>query len=92
MILQAVAAGDATLLATSCGAAGSTHDSRAFKQTELGCQLYESGMKEPFFIVGDDAYACTNSVLTPFPGKYFLLACLRCLWKQMAHAMLRVLT
>lgn len=70
MIMQAVAAADATILAHACGAAGGTHDSRAFKQTGLGEEIYTgNGLQEPFFLIGDDAYACTDSLITPFPGE-----------------------
>jgi len=69
MVLQGIAGPDATITAHSCGAAGGTHDSRAFKQTALGEEIYiGSGLRNPYFLIGDDAYACTDSLITPFPG------------------------
>jgi len=78
VILQAVAGGNARILAASCQNPGSTHDSRAFRNCALGSRIYEgSGIAYRYFIIGDDAYANTDSLITPFPGKsYFtLLAC-----------------
>ena len=51
--------------------AGSTHDSTAFASTRLSLLLDEENGSLPkgYFIVGDEAYACTNKLLTPWPGR-----------------------
>ena len=49
----------------------STHDSTAFALTRLASVLESSQDSLPagYYIVGDDAYPCSNKILTPWPGK-----------------------
>ena len=64
--LQAIADADWKFSWFSMETAGGTHDSLAFKVSELGRLLAQKGLPEGYWIAGDDAYACTEYLLTPY--------------------------
>lgn len=45
-----------------------THDSPAFRYTNLGSQLYDSKLPAPFFFSGDNAFSLHRSMMTPGTG------------------------
>ena len=68
VVLQAVCDADRIFTYASCQTYGNTHDSLAFDMSALGQALSKGELRHPYFIVGDEAYRCTNHVLTPFSG------------------------
>jgi DDE superfamily endonuclease len=49
---------------------GSSHDIMALEMSSLGRLLKRSdGIPEGHWIAGDEAYTCTNRLLTPWPGR-----------------------
>lgn len=52
---------------SSARTVGSTHDSLAHTVSNLGAYLREGRLPHPFYIVGDEAYICTNSLIVPYP-------------------------
>lgn len=48
---------------------GSTHDSSSFNSSEFA-QKIDEYVPEPYWIAGDDAYGCTEKLLTPYPGSH----------------------
>jgi len=55
---------------------GSTHDSMAMAMSSLARLIarQSDGLIPGFWIAADDAYACTNSILTPWPGRNLSVA------------------
>lgn len=53
----------------SCLCTGSTHDSLALMSSTLGTHLDRHRLPSPYWIAGDEAYACSASLLTPWPGR-----------------------
>ena len=53
----------------SVATVGSTHDSLAFALSEFATKLNNGELPYPFYIVGDDAYTGTDSMVTPWPGR-----------------------
>ena len=47
---------------------GSTHDSLAHSVSYLGGYIAAGLLQKEFWIAGDEAYACDESVLTPYPA------------------------
>jgi hypothetical protein len=45
---------------------GSTHDSLAFRASCIGQKLYTTGLPSGYWVAGDAAYVCSESVLVPF--------------------------
>jgi hypothetical protein len=43
----------------------STHDYSAFADTDLGQRIYNNELPYPFFLLGDNAYVCSKSVIVP---------------------------
>ena len=56
-------------LSFAVGASGSTHDSIALELSTLGAWLKGGDLPEDFFLIGDDAFACTRQLLCPWPGR-----------------------
>jgi hypothetical protein len=55
---------------TSANSRGSTHDSTAWVSTLLAKELdKEGGMPAGFWIAGDEAYAASDYMITPYSGK-----------------------
>jgi hypothetical protein len=50
-------------------APGSTHDSVAFRMSALYDILKAGSLDPGYWIAGDDAYVCAESLLTPHPGR-----------------------
>jgi DDE superfamily endonuclease len=48
---------------------GSTHDSVAFRMSSLYDLLTSAALAPGYWIAGDEAYVCAESVLTPYPGR-----------------------
>eukprot|EP00732_Lithocolla_globosa_P002198 Lithocolla_globosa_v1_NODE_1377_length_2621_cov_9.489478.p1 type:complete len:410 gc:universal NODE_1377_length_2621_cov_9.489478:1368-139(-) len=69
VILEAVVDSNYKFLFGSSRCCGSTHDSVAWGITSLARAIAEGKLRYPFFLVGDDAYSCCNSLVTPWPGK-----------------------
>ena len=68
-VLQAVCDCNHIFTYGSCQTYGNTHDSLAFGVSSLGQALRKGKLPLPYFIVGDEAYRSSNSLLTPFSGK-----------------------
>ena len=66
--VQAVCDAKERFLFFSSKCAGSTHDSTAFEVTRLGRFLSSGGLKEGYWIAADEAYACSDFLLTPWSG------------------------
>ena len=69
IVLQAMCDADYRFTYASCRAAGSTHDSLAFSMSDLANSLEQRCLPEPFWIAADEAYPCSNSILTPWSGR-----------------------
>jgi len=54
---------------SSMQAVGQTHDSSAFGYSDLSKDLEAGLLPAPFWISADDAYCCSESLCTPYPGK-----------------------
>lgn len=67
--LQALCDSRYKFMYASCAAAGSTHDSLAFAASSLGQLLQRQGLPKPYWIAGDEAYALSDCLLTPWPGR-----------------------
>jgi hypothetical protein len=71
----------------SCNWTGSTHDSYAWQGTTLFDKMSE-GKYDPYYIIGDEAFANTNYLLSPWSGRgigpwkdsfnYWLSKCRQC--------------
>lgn len=69
MNLQAIADGDRRFLYMSLATAGGTHDSLAWSVSSLGHHLRNCPLPEGFWIAGDDAYACSSSLVSPYSSQ-----------------------
>ena len=67
--LQAMCYADYIFTYASCRAAGSSHDSLAFEESDLSQALAANGLPGNHFIVGDEAYVASDFLLTPWPGR-----------------------
>ena len=47
---------------------GSTHDSLAHSVSSLGRYLAAGLLNKDYWVAGDEAYSCDESLLTPFPA------------------------
>lgn len=56
------------ILYASMKCAGSTHDRTAFAVSDLYTRLSSGALPRGYWLAGDEAYACTDSVLTPWPS------------------------
>lgn len=63
----------AKFICASCTHSGSTNDIIAWQDTEL-FEAIEVLKQLPakYFIIGDEAFTCTDQVLSPWPGTFFL--------------------
>jgi DDE superfamily endonuclease len=68
--LQVVCDSSHTLLFLSGRAAGATHDSFAYSVSILHEALANSSLPEVYWIAGDEAYQCPNSLLTPWASSF----------------------
>lgn len=48
---------------------GSTHDSIAWKQSSLHHEIENGKLDSKFFLIGDEAFTCTQQLLSPYPGR-----------------------
>jgi hypothetical protein len=48
---------------------GSTHDSQAWGNSALADAISKGELNDNYFIIGDEAFACHDQLLTPFPGR-----------------------
>jgi hypothetical protein len=69
MNLQAVCDKSRRFMFGSLRCAGSTHDSTAWAVSQLGSLIADKKLPANHWIAGDDAYGCSNSLLTPYPGR-----------------------
>jgi hypothetical protein len=67
--LQAMCDSDYRFTFGSAQCAGSSHDSTAFYVTPLYQKITKGKLPFPYYIVADDAYEHSNSLLTPIPGR-----------------------
>jgi len=67
--LQAVVDSDYHFIYSSLRCVGSTHDSLAFPVSGLTQYLRSVGLKEGLRIAADEAYECTNNMITPIPKR-----------------------
>ena len=60
-----------TFTYVGCLAAGSTHDSTAYGITSLATFLAkpDNGLPKDYWVAADDAYTCSERLLTPWPGR-----------------------
>ena len=70
--VQALCDSNYRFLYVSYRCAGSTHDSTAWSVTALHDAISNGHLAESFWIAADDAYACTEQTLTPWPGEVTL--------------------
>lgn len=66
--VQAVCDSNYRFLCYSAKCRGSTHDSLAHAVSSLGDYLEQGSLDARFWIAGDEAYVCTNSLITPVPA------------------------
>lgn len=65
--VQAMVDSKYRFLSFSARCVGSTHDALAHAVSDLG-QFLEKGLLHcAFWVAGDEAYTCTNSLITPYP-------------------------
>lgn len=48
---------------------GSTNDCIAWEQCALANAIHSGKLLPEYFIIGDEAFSCTNQILTPYPGR-----------------------
>lgn len=65
--IQCVVDANYTFLCFSARCVGSTHDSVAHAVSALGDYLEQGLLRKEFWIAGDDAYLCSESLITPYP-------------------------
>jgi DDE superfamily endonuclease len=63
---QAIVDGRYRFLSLSSVVCGSTHDSLAFRASFIGEKLYSQGLPSGYWVAGDAAYVCSESLLVPF--------------------------
>lgn len=66
--VQAVVDSDYRFLCYSARCVGSTHDSLAHAVSSLGQYLEAGNLRNEFWIAGDEAYVCSESLITPVPA------------------------
>jgi hypothetical protein len=66
--LQVVCDSSYRFLFMSGRTAGATHDSLAFSVSALWESLANSSLPDGYWIAGDEAYNCSDSLLTPWPS------------------------
>jgi DDE superfamily endonuclease len=72
LCIQAVCDSKHRFMFASALCLGSTHDSVAFAASSFSTFLQRSpndGLPQGFFIAADEAYSCSDRVLTPWPGR-----------------------
>lgn len=67
LCVQALVDSNYRFLSYSCRCVGSTHDSLAHAVSSLGRYLEQGELNGEFWIAGDEAYVCTESLITPVP-------------------------
>lgn len=65
--VQALVDSDYRFRSFSARVVGSSHDSLAHTVSGLGAFIREGKLPYPFWIVGDEAYICTDSLIVPYP-------------------------
>jgi hypothetical protein len=53
-------------VSTKC--AGATHDNLVFSVSTLHHRLMSGELQDGFWIAADDAYTCSDSIVTPWPA------------------------
>jgi hypothetical protein len=53
---------------------GSTNDSIAWRLSDLGTRVISGKLPEGMFLNGDEAFPCTESMISPFPGRVMSIA------------------
>ena len=69
MNMQGVCDGNRKFLGVYIDCPGATHDSLAWKCSELHRDLEEYGLPEGLWIAADAAYGCSQQIICPFPGR-----------------------
>jgi len=67
--LQAVADSDYRFTYCSLKCVSSTHDSLSYSVSDLSTFLRNGGLPRGFWIAADDAYECTETLITPVPRR-----------------------
>ena len=62
---EAIADANRKVLFYDISCTPTTHDYLAFKSTGLGYRIYRGDLPEPYYIIGDSAYVCGRSIVTP---------------------------
>jgi hypothetical protein len=52
----------------SVKSSGSTHDCIAWENSNMKQYLDDGLLPKKYYVIGDDAYVCTNQFLTPYSG------------------------
>ena len=68
LCVQAMVDSNYRFMTHSCRCVGSTHDSLSHETSSLGRYLKEGRLCKEFWIAADEAYLCTESVITPVPS------------------------
>ena len=76
-------------LTFTCNHTGSTHDSLAWQSLWLKQQIDAGRLPSQYFLIGDEAFSCSNQMLSPWPGSgigrwkdsfnYHLSKCRQCI-------------
>ena len=66
--VQAVAASNYRYRYLSAKFVGGTHDSMSFSVSSLARRLREGSLPPGYWYAGDEAYVCTETMITPIPG------------------------
>ena len=66
--LQCVVDGNYRIISFSLRCVGATHDSLSFAVSNLAALFRSGEIPFEFWIVSDETYICTESVITPYPG------------------------
>jgi hypothetical protein len=53
----------------SCKNSGSTNDTLAWEMSDVTAQIDNGKLPARYFLIGDEAFSCSNQLLVPYGGK-----------------------
>ena len=59
----------AVFIYTLLSLTGSTNDCPRWEMSALSNAISEGKLPSKYFIIGDEAFSCTNQLLSPYPGR-----------------------
>lgn len=68
--VQAIVDARYRFIAISAVCTGATHDSTALSVSNIGRYLQDGNLKKGYWIAGDEAYVCSDSLITPFARSF----------------------